>query len=82
MEFAYSPRLLELKTRARTLTEKIIPFEDECERNNGVSAESHATIKAAVLDAGLPSSPTRCGIACGGRPTRLPTLPRNSVSDT
>ena len=53
MEFAYTPRLLELKDRARTLTEKIMPFEDECERNNGLCAESHASIKAAVLDGGL-----------------------------
>ena len=53
MEFAYTPRLLELKDRARTLTEKIMPFEDECERNNGLCAESHASIKSAVLDGGL-----------------------------
>ena len=37
MEFAYTPRLAELKDRARALTEKIIPFEHECERNNGLS---------------------------------------------
>lgn len=53
MEFAYSPRLAELKERARTLAEKIMPFELECEHNNGLSAESHATIKAAVLESGL-----------------------------
>lgn len=53
MDFAYTPRLLELKETARTLTEKILPFEDECERNNGLSPESHATIKAAVLESGL-----------------------------
>lgn len=53
MDFAYTPRLVELKNRARTLTEKIYPFEQECEENNGLSAESHASIKAAVLDAGL-----------------------------
>ena len=53
MDFAYTPRLAELKDRASTLTEKIMPFEDECERNNGLSAQSHASIKAAVLDAGL-----------------------------
>src|SRR6476646_6515703 len=53
MEFAYSPRLAELKERARALTEKIIPFEDECERNNGISGESHASIKASVLESGL-----------------------------
>ena len=29
MEFAYTPRLVELKDRARTLTEKIMPFELE-----------------------------------------------------
>ena len=63
MEFAYSPRLAELKGRARTLTEKIMPFEDECERNNGISAESHASIKAAVLDSGLQAinTPTEFG---------------------
>jgi alkylation response protein AidB-like acyl-CoA dehydrogenase len=53
MEFAYTPRLAELKDRARALTEKIIPFEDECERNNGLCVESHASIKAAVLGSGL-----------------------------
>ena len=47
MEFAYSPRLAELKERARALTEKIIPFEDECERNNGISR------RVARLDQGL-----------------------------
>jgi acyl-CoA dehydrogenase len=53
MEFAYTPRLAELKATAQALTQKIMAFEDECERNNGLSPESHATIKAAVLDAGL-----------------------------
>ena len=63
MEFAYTPRLAELKDRARTLTEKIIPFEDECERNNGLWPESHASIKAAVLDSGLQAinTPTEFG---------------------
>jgi acyl-CoA dehydrogenase len=53
MEFAYTARLAELKDRARALTEKIMPFEDECERYNGLSTESHASIKAAVLGSGL-----------------------------
>ncbi|MGB3698670.1 MAG: acyl-CoA dehydrogenase family protein [Gordonia sp. (in: high G+C Gram-positive bacteria)] len=53
MEFAYTPRLAELKKRARALTEAIMPFELECEQNNGLSDESHAIIKAAVLDAGM-----------------------------
>jgi acyl-CoA dehydrogenase len=63
MEFAYTPRLAELKDRARALTEKIIGFEDECERNNGLCAESHASIKAAVLDSGLQAinTPTEFG---------------------
>ena len=62
MDFAYTPRLAELKDRAGTLTEKIMPFEDECERNNGLSAQSHASIKAAVLDAGLQAINTRDGV--------------------
>ena len=53
MEFAYTPRLVELKQRARDLTTKMMQFEDECEANNGLSAESHAVIKEAVLSAGL-----------------------------
>ena len=59
MEFAYSPQLLDLKQRARALTEKIMPFEDECERNNGLTPESHASIKAAVLDSGCRPSTCR-----------------------
>ena len=47
MEFAYTPRLAELKDRARVLTEKIMPFEDECESNNGLSR------RIARLDQGL-----------------------------
>jgi len=53
MDFAYTPRLADLKQRARDLTTKMMQFEDECEANNGLSAESHATIKAEVLAAGL-----------------------------
>ncbi|AKS33799.1 acyl-CoA dehydrogenase family protein [Mycolicibacterium goodii] len=63
MEFAYTPRLAELKNRARTLAEKIMPFEDECERNNGLSPQSHASIKASVLESGLQAinTPTEYG---------------------
>ncbi len=53
MEFAYSDRLLDLKRRARALTDTIMAFEDECEQANGLSAESHAAIKQAVLDSRL-----------------------------
>ena len=53
MDFTYTPRMAELKARAADLAGKIMVFEDECEQHNGLSAESHATIRAAVLDAGL-----------------------------
>src|SRR5262249_22323369 len=53
MDFRYSPRMAELKARAAELAGKIMVFEDECEQHNGLSAESHATIKSAVLEAGL-----------------------------
>jgi acyl-CoA dehydrogenase len=63
MEFAYTPRLAELKQTAKDLTTQIMQYEDECEANNGLSAESHAAIKQAVLDAGLQAinTPTEYG---------------------
>jgi len=62
MEFAYTPRLAQLKS-VPALTEKIKAFEDECERNNGLSSESHASIKASVLESGLQAinTPTEFG---------------------
>lgn len=53
MDLRPTPRLLELKARAASLTAAIMPYEEECEENNGLSAASHATIRAAVLDHGL-----------------------------
>lgn len=63
MEFGYTPRLMELKEKARSLTNVIMAFEDECEQNNGISPGSHAKIKAAVLDHGLHAinTPTEYG---------------------
>ena len=63
MEFAYTPRLAELKQTAKNLTTQIMQYEDDCEANNGLSAESHAAIKQAVLDAGLQAinTPTEYG---------------------
>ncbi|HEX4356488.1 MAG TPA: acyl-CoA dehydrogenase family protein [Pseudonocardia sp.] len=63
MDFAYSPRLAELKQRAADLTAKIIPYEDECERNNGLPDEAHAAIRQEVLAAGLQAinTPTEYG---------------------
>ncbi|HWT24161.1 MAG TPA: acyl-CoA dehydrogenase [Solirubrobacteraceae bacterium] len=53
MDFAYSPRMLELKRRAAGLTERILPYEDACEADGGLSAADHAEIRAAVLETGL-----------------------------
>ena len=53
MDFAYTPELEALKARAIALTERLIPYENDCERDNGLSPEQHAEIRAAVLDAGL-----------------------------
>jgi acyl-CoA dehydrogenase len=53
VDFTYTPRMTELKARAAELAGKIMVFEDECEADNGLSAESHATVKAAVLEHGL-----------------------------
>jgi len=63
MDFAYSPRLAELKQRAADLTAKIMPYEDECERNNGLTDEAHAAIRQEVLAAGLQAinTPTEYG---------------------
>jgi acyl-CoA dehydrogenase len=44
----------ELQERARAFTdEHLIPLERECEDNDGLSAESHANAKAAILDWGF-----------------------------
>jgi butyryl-CoA dehydrogenase len=53
MDFAYSPRLLDLKQRAADLTDKIMVHEDECEAGNGLPAETLAAIRDDVLAAGL-----------------------------
>ena len=53
MDFAYTPRLAELKRRAVELYERIEPFEEACELHNGLSAEDHAEIRGAVLETGL-----------------------------
>jgi butyryl-CoA dehydrogenase len=53
MDFAYTPELEALKARAAALTQRLIPYEDDCERDNGLTPSQHAEIRAAVLDAGL-----------------------------
>jgi acyl-CoA dehydrogenase len=53
MDFAYTPRLADLKRRAVALYERIVPYEDACEADNGLSPEALADIRQAVLDTGL-----------------------------
>jgi acyl-CoA dehydrogenase len=53
MQFAYTPRLAELKERAVALYDRIVPYEDECEEHNGLPAGAHADIRQAVLESGL-----------------------------
>jgi acyl-CoA dehydrogenase len=53
MDFTYTDRMAELKARAAELAGKIMVFEDDCEKGNGLSPEAHWTIREAVLDAGL-----------------------------
>ena len=53
MDFTYTDRMAELKGRAADLAGKIMVFEDDCEQGNGLPPEAHATIREAVLDAGL-----------------------------
>jgi acyl-CoA dehydrogenase len=50
MEFTYSPEQLELRDRAQSLTDAIIPFEIPCEEGRGLPAESLAEIRQLVLD--------------------------------
>jgi butyryl-CoA dehydrogenase len=53
MDFAYTPQLADLKARAIDLYERIVPYEDECEANNGLTPEGFADIRSAVLATGL-----------------------------
>ena len=53
MEFAYTPRLAELKQRAADLTGKIMQYEDTCEADNGLSAAALDAIRQDVLASGL-----------------------------
>src|ERR1700689_509781 len=50
MEFTYSPEQLELRDRAQSLTDAIIPFEIPCEEGRGLPAESLAEIRRLTLD--------------------------------
>jgi alkylation response protein AidB-like acyl-CoA dehydrogenase len=52
MDLRLSPADADLQRRARVFTEELlIPLEDECEEHDGLTPESHAEAKQAVLDA-------------------------------
>ncbi|MGW2764470.1 acyl-CoA dehydrogenase family protein [Streptomyces sp. NPDC001275] len=53
MDFAYTPRLTELKERAAALADKIMIHEDACEANNGLTPEVLRGIRDDVLASGL-----------------------------
>ncbi|WP_328876212.1 acyl-CoA/acyl-ACP dehydrogenase [Streptomyces sp. NBC_00287] len=53
MDFRLTPRQVQLKNEARALTDFITGYETQCEEDNGLPADAHATIRDAVLDAGL-----------------------------
>jgi acyl-CoA dehydrogenase len=53
MDFGYTPRLEELRERARALADLIEPYEAHCEEHNGLTPEQLAEIRAAVLEHGL-----------------------------
>src|ERR1700749_2855651 len=50
MDFTYSPEQLELRDRAQSLTDAIIPFEIPCEEGRGLPDPSLAEIRRLTLD--------------------------------
>ena len=50
MDFTYSPEQLELRDRAQSLTDAMIPFEIPCEEGRGLPAESLAEIRRLTLE--------------------------------
>ena len=50
MDFTYSPEQLELRDRAQSLTDAIIPFEIPCEEGRGLPDESLAEIRRLTLE--------------------------------
>ncbi|MCM2430775.1 acyl-CoA dehydrogenase family protein [Streptomyces sp. RKAG337] len=53
MDFRLTERQIQLKTAARSLTEFITRYENDCETDNGLSPQAHAAVRDAVLDSGL-----------------------------
>jgi acyl-CoA dehydrogenase len=50
VDFTYSPEQIELRERAQSLTDAMIPFEIPCEEGRGLPAESLAEIRRLTLD--------------------------------
>ncbi|MGZ4481268.1 MAG: acyl-CoA dehydrogenase family protein [Gaiellales bacterium] len=69
MDFALSPELRELRDRTRALVDDVLqPLELEAERNGGrLSAETHASVKQAVLASGLNAANIPKEYGGGGR---------------
>lgn len=53
MDFAYSPRLRELKERAAGLAGRLMVHEEDCENRGGLTPEVLADMRRATLDCGL-----------------------------
>jgi len=53
MDFAYSPRLQQLKQQAGDLARTLMAYEEECERRNGLSTEDLAKLRQEVVACGL-----------------------------
>ena len=50
MSFTYTPEQRELRDRAESLTQAIIPYEEPCERKRGLDAEELAAIRRLTLE--------------------------------
>ena len=54
MDLRLTDRQLDLQRRARALTDEVLlPLEEDCEANDGLSPEQHAAAKAEVLARGF-----------------------------
>ncbi len=50
MDFRMTERQLELKQRAISWTDYMMQFEQDCEFNNGLTPEQHATVRQSIID--------------------------------
>src|ERR1700675_2121032 len=68
MDFTLTPELKQLQSRVRALVDDVLqPLELEAEQAHGrLSAEAHARVKQAVLDAGLHAANIPTALGGGG----------------